>query len=99
MLRKSLIFFAGTALLTALEAVVSQPSYAYPVEFSCVMEAGWPTTMARNVNTNRTLPVIRWQSQYFAGSGFDNFTRCQLVSSRFQKAYNSGDLNYITAGI
>lgn len=100
MLRKVLGVLAGAACLTGLGAVLSAPSYAQPVQFSCVMGSdGLPTTIARNVTSGRTLPVVRWYSEYFSGSGYDPMTRCQQVSSRFQTARNSGRLNYVTAGI
>ncbi|MDL5045181.1 COP23 domain-containing protein [Oscillatoria amoena NRMC-F 0135] len=99
MLRKSLGIVAGAAFLTGLGAVASQPSYAQSIQFSCVMDRGLPTTVARNTATGNSLPVVRWYSEYFSGSGYDPVTRCQQVSGRFQSARNSGRLNYITAGV
>ncbi|NJL81815.1 MAG: hypothetical protein HC890_00315 [Chloroflexaceae bacterium] len=101
-------FLAGLAVLLGTDAALSQsipqpldpPLEATPsIQFSCVVEGGLPTTQARNPLTDRTLSVIRWQSQYFSNSGFDNTRRCQIVASRFQAAYDEGRLNYITAGV
>ncbi|MDJ1181603.1 COP23 domain-containing protein [Roseofilum casamattae] len=99
MLSKSLGVLAGAALLTGLGAVISQPSYAQTVRFSCVMSAGLPTTIATNTINGNSIAVVRWYSEYFAASGYDPVTRCQQVSGRFQSARDSGRLDYITAGI
>lgn len=89
----------GVAVLSGMGILVSSPSYAGDIRFSCEMNGGLPTTVARNVVTGASLPVVKWYSEYFVSSGYDPMTRCQQVSARFQNARNSGALNYITAGI
>jgi hypothetical protein len=99
MLRKSISIAVGTVLLSGLGALVVQPSYSQPaVIFECYANdgSGYPTTMARSAKGQ--ISVVRWYSEYFSGSGYDPITRCQEVSGRFQSAYNSGRLDYITAG-
>jgi hypothetical protein len=78
----------------------NQPSYAQDATFYCgvsVQPTGtFPTTFA---NTTRgTIAVVVWNSTHFSYSGYTPERRCQEVSSRFQKLYNSGQLNFLTAG-
>jgi hypothetical protein len=89
----------GALVLSGIGTLVSSPSYASDIRFSCETNGGLPTTVARNVVTGASLPVVKWYSEYFSASGYDPVTRCQQVSGRFQTARNSGALNYITAGI
>lgn len=56
-----------------------------------------PTTFVSTPTGN--IPLIRWVSHYFAGSGYDPQTRCEEVSQRFNQFYRQGQLNYITTGI
>jgi hypothetical protein len=65
--------------------------------FVCgVSSNGIPTTYA---NTPRgQVVVVRWVSQYFSGSGYNPMTRCQEVSSRFERHRLAGNLDFITAG-
>ncbi len=55
------------------------------------------TTFAR-ASTGR-IPVIRWESKYFEGSGYTPEKRCLEVSEKFQAASNNGLLNFITTGM
>lgn len=55
-----------------------------------------PTTYAQTQRGR--VSVIKWVSQYFSNAGFNPETRCQEVSSQFQKLYNEGKLNYLSAG-
>jgi hypothetical protein len=101
MLKKFLSLLSGLALLSGVGAVFSAPSYAnYPaIQFSCDTSGHLPKTVAINTATGQGLTVIKWYSEYFSGSGYDSLTRCNEVSARFQRAYGTGELNYITAGI
>jgi hypothetical protein len=60
-------------------------------------EYGVPTTLV--ANASESLPLIRWESHYFSGSGYDPQTRCEQVTDRFNRFYEEGLLNYITTGI
>jgi hypothetical protein len=85
----------GSALPVALTA--AQPSYAGNTSFYCGWSGGYPATMA---DTPRgSVVIIRWSSEYFSDAGYDSQTRCNIVSSKFQSSYNSGALNFITAGV
>lgn len=44
------------------------------------------------------ISIVRWKSDWFADSGFTPDLRCSEVSPRFDTAYQSGDLNYLTNG-
>lgn len=75
----------------------NQPSYAQGTTFFCgVSSDGIPTTFA---NTKRgTVQVVKWTSDFFSYSGYTPESRCQEVSSRFQKHYSRGSLSFLTAG-
>ncbi len=90
----------GIAALTTLAttAILDQPSYAEGTTFRCVTKNGVPTTFVHTQN-GKTLPMIRWVSQYFSGKGLTPQQRCQQVSYRFQRSYDNGTLRYIKAGI
>jgi Circadian oscillating protein COP23 len=65
--------------------------------FFCGTSAhGMPTTYVNTPTGN--LPLIRWNSRYFADSGYTPSARCQDVSQRFNTFYSRGILNYITTG-
>jgi hypothetical protein len=65
--------------------------------FSCVTERGVPITMA-TMESGKQVPVIRWVSDAFTGSGWSPQRRCQEVSERFTSLSNQGLLNYLTTG-
>lgn len=44
------------------------------------------------------IAVIRWSTDFFERAGFSPQKRCELVSPRFQKAYNNETLSYLTNG-
>jgi len=100
MFRKSSHLLAGLVAIASLGSLVASPSYANPsVRFECDATGSLPTTVAVNRVTGQALPVIFWYSQFFADSGYDSLTRCNMVSQKFQKANEAGTLNYVTAGI
>lgn len=96
--------FTAASVLTAITvalgstAVVSQPSQAQSVRFICGVSAttGLPTTYA--VTPRGNIPMVRWYSEYFSGSGYTPERRCQEVSSRFQSLSSQGQLTHITTG-
>ncbi len=89
-------FVAAGVVAFGVTTTINKPSQAQSTTFYCGVSAGIPSTLA---NTPRgTVVVIRWVSQHFSRAGYDPTTRCQEVSSRFQRHYNQGNLNFITAG-
>ncbi|MBW4449718.1 MAG: COP23 domain-containing protein [Spirirestis rafaelensis WJT71-NPBG6] len=86
----------GLAIALTVSAMPNQPSNAQSTTFYCGTSNGVAATIARTPRGN--LPVIRWSSDYFSGSGWNQQRRCQEVSSRFQSYYDNGTLKYITTG-
>ena len=85
-------FLVGTANLAILPRVNAGARY-----YTCVSERGVPTTTAV-MDSGKQIPVIRWVSDVFTGSGWTPQRRCQEVSERFTKLSNQGLLNYLTTG-
>ncbi|MDB9312116.1 COP23 domain-containing protein [Spirulina sp. CS-785/01] len=95
-------FLLGGAVALGTAALMQLPSEAAGVRFTCGMnvDTGLPTTYAiPNNNPNIGKPIIRWYSRFFSNSGYTPMRRCQEVSARFQRFYQSGQLNYLTTGI
>ncbi|BAY25254.1 hypothetical protein NIES2100_50600 [Calothrix sp. NIES-2100] len=83
-------FLACGAIIT-----LDQPSQAQSTSFYCGASEGVPSTLA---NTPRgTVVIVRWVSKHFSGAGYNPQKRCEEVSARFQKHYEQGNLNFITA--
>lgn len=88
---------AVTAIAFGAAMGMEQPAAAQSVTFFCGSDGVNPVTYAGTARGN--VPIVRWQSHYFSGSGYTPQQRCQEVSGRFQTYYNNGTLNYITTGI
>jgi hypothetical protein len=86
-----------TASMVSLSAIatLNLPSSAQAKTYFCESENGVWTTFARNYN-NEKIPVISWVKKL---GDYSPKSRCLAVSSRFQSAYESGILNYLTTGI
>jgi hypothetical protein len=84
----------GGAMLSAIEQ--AQAAEMKEAKFLCGTSQGYPATVA--LTSRGYVPVIRWSSNYFGGSGFSPQYRCKVVSSRFQQYYKNGTLNYLTTG-
>jgi Circadian oscillating protein COP23 len=54
-----------------------------------------PTTLVWQSEKQGNVALIRWKSEYF---GKDTQKRCEIVSAKFQKMWNSGQLNYLATG-
>jgi len=65
--------------------------------FVCSTFEGVPSTYAVKADGSK-VPVIRWTSDAFVGSGWTQDRRCQAVSSRFDQFLKEGRLTYITTG-
>ncbi len=74
----------------------TSPTSAVRTSFFCANDLkGIPTTYGRTQRGR--VSVIKWVSQYFNNAGYDPQKRCEEVSSQFQKLYNEGKLNYLSA--
>jgi hypothetical protein len=72
--------------------------YAGASQFYCDISGDVPKTMARNVVSNATQVLIRWEADPNFQWGVDRQTRCQTVSGRFQKAYYDNTLDFLVVG-
>ncbi|MBD2343470.1 COP23 domain-containing protein [Anabaena subtropica] len=88
------ILTAGLIALSSI-AAIAPPSFAQEKTYFCESDKGVWTTFAKNYN-NQKIPVIRWVR---ALGNYTAKARCEAVSSRFQSAYETGILNYLTTGI
>lgn len=88
--------FAISSLTIATTFIGSHPASAGSTTFVCGTSQGVPATMARTPRGD--VPVIRWVSSYFSGSGWTPERRCQEVSQRFESYNQTGALNYLTTG-
>ncbi|NEQ55576.1 MAG: hypothetical protein F6K11_36590, partial [Leptolyngbya sp. SIO3F4] len=57
-----------------------------------------PTTIYQTVNGQHE-PWIRWESSYFARSGYSPLIRCQQVSGRLEKYRQERSLAFIKSGM
>ncbi len=95
-------FSLFTSLLTgftlAVGTTINLPSHGQQnsTQFFCGNLNNQPATQ---VNSPRgTITVIRWNSDYFSGSGWTPQRRCEEVSKRFQEYYTKGELKFLTTG-
>lgn len=91
---KTLITASAIALATTI--VASIPTPAQTTGFFCGKSAGVPATILQRPGGNVT--IIKWVSNSFSDSGFDNQRRCEQVSERFQQYQKTGTLKYLTTG-
>ena len=49
-------------------------------------------------NSQYKKPIIIWKKENFSNAGFDPQKRCEMVSSRFQEAYENSSLKFLTHG-
>lgn len=95
---KNLTALLGSSLtLTTTLLLATSVHSQQQVTFSCSQVEGIPTTVA-HTSQHGDVPIIKWVSGYFASSGFDNQTRCNKVSEKFQTYHNQGTLKYFTTG-
>ncbi|MEM7552864.1 MAG: COP23 domain-containing protein [Cyanobacteria bacterium P01_A01_bin.84] len=89
-------FFTAGVVAVGIITAINEPSQAQARTFYCGQSKGVPSTL---VNTPRgTVVVVKWVSRHFNRAGYNPQKRCEEVSSRFQRHYNQGNLNFITAG-
>ncbi|MDJ0718934.1 MAG: COP23 domain-containing protein [Prochloraceae cyanobacterium] len=54
----------------------------------------YPTTYAWT--SRGKIAIVRWKSEWFESSQWNPQSRCEVVSPRFQQAYNNGSMNFFT---
>ncbi|WP_248277764.1 COP23 domain-containing protein [Brasilonema sp. UFV-L1] len=92
------VFSIATLTTLATTATLNQLTYAESPTFYCGKSNGVPTTFVRTQD-GKNLPVIRWVSDYFSGTGLTPQQRCQQVSRRFQRSYDHDTLKHIKPGM
>ncbi|TFI54974.1 hypothetical protein BLD44_006330 [Mastigocladus laminosus UU774] len=85
---------SGVAFALALVTTTTsnQPSYAESEKFFCTQEKGVPVTKVRTTRGDETF--IRWVVTDF--KEFPPLQRCEIVTKRFQRYYDNGEI-YITS--
>lgn len=92
----------GCAKTSTIDSAAPTPKSDNKIRFVCSKTYDEATkdyiysTIAWNPQHKR--PIIHWQREDFSGNGFTPQKRCEVVSPRFQEAYNKGNLNYFTQG-
>jgi hypothetical protein len=91
---KNTILAGSTLLLLSLSTLSVEA--APNTKFYCGQYQGKPATLART--SRGDIPIVIWQSEAFAASGFTAQRRCNIVSNKFQQFNASGSLQFLTTG-
>jgi hypothetical protein len=91
----SILSLSAITCVTTLMS--SKPALSQPTTFTCGTNEGSPATIVKTAQ-HGDVTIITWDSGFFQNSGFDNQTRCDMVSQKFQSLYDQGNLKYFTAG-
>lgn len=91
----SVLSLSAVTLATTL--LSNKPAFSQQATFACGTNEGSPATIVQT-SEHGDVTIITWNSGFFEGSGFDNQTRCDMVSKKFQDFHNQGSLKYFTAG-
>ncbi|KST70315.1 COP23 domain-containing protein [Mastigocoleus testarum] len=85
------------ALITAFSILSTAPARSYSkVKYICETSGSFPITYV--ITSKEKIEFITWKSQAFRNSGYPAEKRCQLITERFQKHSDAGNLRYITTG-
>lgn len=98
-LAKFLSCLSVSAVTLATTLISNRPSFSQQRSFFC--EENWdngsPATVVQSPQ-HGTVPIIIWNSGFFASGGYDNQTRCDIVSQKFQNFDAQGTLKFFTSG-
>ncbi len=87
----------STVTLTTI-LIPTSPTLAQKPKFFCgEVQNGSPATIVQSSQYGQ-VPIIIWDSGHFEGGGYDDQTRCNIVSGKFQTFSDQGTLTYFTAG-
>lgn len=92
-LRKNAVGILAIAAFGVVVGTANQ-AYAGDTSFKCAVSNGYPKTLATTVDGKR-IPLIRSETRV---AEISQQQRCQVVSRRFQKNYDNGNLKDITTG-
>lgn len=91
-------FLSFSAITLATTLISSSPSFSQQRTFICdINRDGFPATIVQSP-IHGNVPIIIWNSGFFEGGGYDNQTRCDIVSRKFQNFNDKGTLKFFTAG-
>lgn len=91
---RSAVLISSSFLGLAVPVFAAEPLAS---TISCGDVNGVPATVV-TTKSGKQVPIIYWQSDVFAASGWTPTRRCQEVSSRFQEYHQAGSLEFITTG-
>jgi len=97
---KSVVTLEPTPIKTPItEPTPAQqlPKNLQKANFLCIQENNQPTTVIE-LNQQKKLPVILWESEEFKEIGYDPQKRCELVSKRLAAYSKDSKFNYLTTG-
>lgn len=100
----SMLFFVSiaTTLMLGITPSLSQSNSSESVNFLCkntfdrASQENLPSTVAWIPEKRGHIRIIIWKSE--AWLGWTPQQRCEVVSPKFQKFYENGNLNYLTNG-
>lgn len=90
----SLLSISATIAATLIP---NSPALSQQTSFFCGTEDGYPATIVQSPQ-HGDVTIIKWKSDRTASIGYDNQTRCNIVSEKFQNFYSQGNLKQLTTG-
>jgi hypothetical protein len=92
-------FLSVSAITLATTLVSHNPALSQqkPTFVCGTTNEGEPATIVQSPQ-HGDVPIIVWKSGYFEAGGYDDRTRCNMVTQRFQDFSAQDTLKYFTAG-
>lgn len=78
-----------------IEDIVTRGTSRAPGQFSCEIIDNIPVTVVSHP-TRGSIPIIKWESDFFSRESLTPEKRCIEASTRFQVSQEQGLLNYLT---
>lgn len=93
----SFLSFSALTLAATLVSHNRALSQQKPAFVCGTTNEGLPATIVQSPQ-HGDVPIIVWKSGYFEAGGYDDRTRCNMVTRRFQDFSAQDTLKYFTAG-
>lgn len=90
-------YLSASAITLTTTLVFSTPTLSQQPTFFCGVKDGSPATIVQSPQ-HGDIPLIVWNSSAFEAAGYDNQTRCDMVSGKFQNFETQGTLKFFTTG-
>jgi hypothetical protein len=90
-------YLSASAVTLTSTLVFSSPTLSQQPNFFCGVKDSSPATIVQSAKYG-DIPIIVWNSSAFEASGYDNQTRCNMVSGKFQSFSTQGNLKFFTHG-